>query len=654
VPRRKNASPVALLSPIVIRPLAPRTPSGSFPAKAAVEEVVPVAAEIVKDGHDVLGARVTLTAPSGRTVSAPLRPVGGDRWEGEVAVGTEVGLHHLGVEAWTDRFATWRRDVAKKAAAGQDLEIEFEVGARFVDDLVRWTDDTAAHARLAAAAEGLRRATCTAHVRLSAGLDDAVADVADAVVARWDHSEAAPLPLWVDRERGAFSAWYELFPRSYGGFRGVIGELDRIAAMGFDILYLPPIHPIGRVHRKGRNNTLTPAPDDVGSPWAIGSTEGGHDAIHPDLGTEADLVALIAAARERGLEVALDLALQCAPDHPWVAHHPEWFTQLPDGTIRYAENPPKKYQDIYPINFWPAAEADRAALWQACLDVVWHWVGLGVAVFRVDNPHTKPVAFWQWLIEEVRRSDPGVLFLAEAFTAPAMMAKLGEVGFTQSYSYFTWRGSRAELTGYVQELAGEPLVSTMRANFWPNTPDILEGVLRDGPLSAFALRYVLAATLVPNYGIYSGYELGENAPASPDNTEYLNSEKYQLVHRDFAQTPNLTTLISAVNEARRRHRAFRTLRGTVFHGSDNEAILAYSKYDRRSGDRVIVVVNLDPWRAQSATLDLDLDALGLAGERAFDVHDALSGETWTWFGARPWVNLDPAHHPAHVLAVHRR
>ena len=641
------------LAHILIEPLTPLTPTRAFPAKAAVGEVVPFAAEIVKDGHDVIGAAVSLTAPSGRSVRVLLRPVGGDRWEGEAVV-AEVGLHALVFEAWTDRYATWRRDVLKRSEAGQELAVELEVGARHLDELAAWADDGAVRGRLTAAAAGLRRDNCTVQVRLSAGLDDAAVDAALAVAPNWDRSVGAHHQLWVDRERGGFGAWYELFPRSLGGFSGVIGALDRVAELGFDVLYLPPIHPIGRVHRKGRNNTLVAGPQDVGSPWAIGSTEGGHDAFHPDLGTEADFVALVVAARERGLDIALDLALQCAPDHPWVAAHPEWFSQLPDGSIRYAENPPKKYQDIYPINFWPADDADRVALWQACLAVVRHWVALGVKIFRVDNPHTKPLAFWHWLITDVQRTDPEVLFLAEAFTAPAMMTRLGEIGFSQSYSYFTWRGSAAELAEYIRELSSEPSVHTMRPSFWPNTPDILEGVLRNGPLSAFALRFVLAATLVPNYGIYSGYELGENTPASPDNTEYLDSEKFQVVARDYSRTPNLVALVTAVNAARRRHPAFRMLRGTTVHRSDNEALLVYSKFDPRRDDAVLVVVNLDPWQTQSATLELDLGALGLAGEPSFDVHDALTGQTWTWSGNRPWVQLDPRAQPAHVLAVHRR
>jgi starch synthase (maltosyl-transferring) len=436
----------------------------------------------------------------------------------------------------------------------------------------------------------------------------------------------------------------------------VLGQLPRLADLGFDVLYLPPIHPIGRTHRKGRNNTLVALPDDVGSPWAIGAAEGGHTAIHPDLGTEADFDRLVTEAARHGLEIALDYALQCSPDHPWVNAHPTWFTQLPDGSIRYAENPPKKYQDIYPINFWPEDDDDRRALWQECKAILDHWITRGVRIFRVDNPHTKPLAFWAWVIEQVRRAHPDVIFLAEAFTTPDMMAKLAEIGFTQSYTYFTWRYSRSELTSYLTELASPPLVDTMRPNFWPNTPDILEGMLRDGPLSSFALRFVLAATLVPNYGIYSGYELGENRPASPDNTEYLDSEKYQLLDRDYARQPNLSELISRVNRSRRLHPALAQLATLRFWDTDNEAIIAYSKTAPRADgdDVVLVVVNLDPDRVQAATLSLDLAALGLPPDEQIDAHDELIDITFPWQGPHPWVRLDPAHQPAHVLHLRRR
>ncbi|MEA3215781.1 MAG: hypothetical protein QOJ19_1937, partial [Acidimicrobiia bacterium] len=459
--------------------------------------------------------------------------------------------------------------------------------------------------------------------------------------------------LWVDRKRAGHGAWYELFPRSYGGFRGTMSQLPRLAEMGFDVLYLPPIHPVGRTHRKGKNNTLNALPDDVGSPWAIGAEEGGHTAINPELGTEADFKALVEAAAAHGIEVALDYALQCSPDHPWVKAHPEWFNQLPDGSIRYAENPPKKYQDIYPINFWPERDADRRELWAACRDILEHWIARGIRIFRVDNPHTKPMAFWAWVIADVHSRHPDVLFLAEAFTDPPTMAKLAEIGFTQSYTYFTWRYSRQEFTEYLTTLTTPPLIDTMRPNFWPNTPDILEGMLRNGSLAAFALRYVLAATLVPNYGIYSGFELGENRPASPDNTEYLDSEKYQSVTRDYGREPNLVDLIKRVNSSRRVHRALQ-VPGIRFHGTDNDALVVYSRESLDGHDVVLVVVNLDPTVAQAGTLDLDLGAMGLPWDEPFEAYDELVDTTFTWQGRYPWVRLDPAYQPAHLLHLRRQ
>ncbi|MGE0726635.1 MAG: maltotransferase domain-containing protein [Acidimicrobiia bacterium] len=636
------------LDHIDIVELQPTTASGDWPAKATVGRPIEVSAVLLKDGHDVLAAALRWRRDGGTWAWAPMQEGELSRFTGRW-VPLEAGPHQVQVVAWTDRFAGWRRDLVKRAAAGQDLDVEFEVGARLLEHLCDQLADDAARARVGDAVAGLRSASCSAQVRLDVALDPELAVLVDGVVAGWDQTRSPKLAVWVDREAAEFSAWYELFPRSYGGFRGVITELDRIAGMGFDTLYLPPIHPIGRTFRKGPGNSLEAGPDDPGSPWAIGGAEGGHTAIHPGLGTEEDLAELVAEARARGIEVALDFALQCSPDHPWVASHPEWFNRLPDGSIRYAENPPKKYQDIYPINFWPDREADRVALWQACRGVLEHWIKRGIRCFRVDNPHTKPLAFWAWVIAEIQRNHPDVLFLAEAFTAPGMMSRLGEIGFSQSYTYFTWRTHRAELTEYVQELTSAPSLHQMRPNFWPNTPDILEGVLRNGPLSAFALRVVLAATLVPSYGIYSGYELGENAPQRDDNTEYLNSEKYQVVRRDFAAEPNLNGLLRTLNAFRRAHRSLQRLEGIHFHGCDNEALLVYSR--RWDDDVVLVVVNLDPFAAQAGTLSLDLAALGIGWDEPFAVDDALGGERFSWRGPNPWVRLDPASQPAHLLHV---
>jgi starch synthase (maltosyl-transferring) len=489
--------------------------------------------------------------------------------------------------------------------------------------------------------------------RLAAGLDPVITEVLALIPDPTDLTVSGGHELWVDRERALVGAWYELFPRSEGGLReAATRRLPAVAEMGFDIVYLPPIHPIGVSHRKGRNNTLEPGPDDPGSPWAIGSAEGGHTAVDPDLGTIEDFDAFVGAARQLGMEVALDYALQCSPDHPWVKEHPEWFHHRPDGSIRYAENPPKKYQDIYPLNFWPNGAGPpgaRQALWEACKEILDHWIGHGVRIFRVDNPHTKPLAFWEWLIPAVQAEHPEVFFLAEAFTRPKMMAKLAEVGFSQSYTYFTWRTTKAELQEYLEEICLGAKADYMRPNFWPNTPDILSGPLRNGPPSVFALRLVLAATAVPSYGIYSGYELGENEPASDTNEEYLYSEKYEIKHRDWGQPGSLAPLVTQVNTIRRSHPAFAELRNIHFHHSNNDQLLVFSKRTADRSDVVLVVVNLDPHNAQSDTLWLDLDELGMPADEPFLAHDELTGDTYTWQGQGPYVFLHPTRQAAHIL-----
>jgi starch synthase (maltosyl-transferring) len=471
-----------------------------------------------------------------------------------------------------------------------------------------------------------------------------------------DLTESPPVPIWVERERAGVGAWYELFPRSFGGLRGAAAQVARVAEMGFDVLYVPPVHPIGLSYRKGKNNSLETKQGDPGSPWAIGSQEGGHTSIHPDLGDFDDFDFLVQTATGHGTEVALDYALQCSPDHPWVKEHPEWFHHRPDGTIAYAENPPKKYQDIYPLNFWPAAEADRVALWDACKGIIDFWADRGIRIFRVDNPHTKPFAFWEWLIKALRRERPDLVLLAEAFTRPKLMARLAEIGFSQSYTYFTWRVGQYGPEGlrtYVEELAHGPLADYMRPNFWPNTPDILSGPLRGGPPSAFALRYVLASTLTPSYGVYSGYELSENVPASPDNEEYMGSEKYEIKERDFSRSGSLAPLFTTMNAVRRRHPAFSRLRSIHFHGSDNPNVIAYSKSSDDASDVVLVVVTLDPYATQEATLDLDAVVLGLPLGGVFEVYDELSAETYLW-GPHPYVKFEPWRRVAHVLDVRGR
>jgi starch synthase (maltosyl-transferring) len=638
-----------MLTPIVIDDVRPRTPGG-FPAKGVVGQRLPVSAALIADGHDQLGARARWRRKGGRTWTTVPLVEEGDRWVGEL-VPDALGPHELIVEAWTDRYATWRHDVEVKVGAGQDVTLELEEGGLLLEELAEQLSGEDQE-RLLAASKGVRRTSCSLDVRLDAACDDAIAALTTGVPdAR--RSESARHPVWVDRERAAVGAWYELFPRSFGGLKGALDHLPYVAGLGFDVVYLPPIHPIGLTHRKGKDNTLTPGPDDPGSPWAIGSADGGHDAIHPELGTFDDFDAFVARAAELGLEIALDYALQASPDHPWVRDHPEWFTRRPDGSIRYAENPPKKYQDIHPINFWPDAEADRVALWEACRDALLVWVDHGIRIFRVDNPHTKPLAFWAWLIDDVRKQHPDLVFLAEAFTTPPMMAKLAEVGFSQSYTYFTWRNSAWELRDYVVELTQGPLADYMRPAFWPNTPDILSGPLRRGPRSAFALRLVLAATLVPTYGMYSGYELCENEPASESNEEYAHSEKYEIKDRDYGAFDTLAPFIARCNEVRRSHPGLWDLRDIRFHHSDDEQLIVYSR-GQVDTDLLLCVVNMDPVQAHESTVRLDLGALGLSNGAAYQLHDELTGERYTWSGEANYVRLDPvAGQVAHLFHVTR-
>ena len=637
------------LARITIENLTPTTPTREYPAKAVVGERITVAADIYADGHDRLAARLRWRPSKGRNWRiAPLREVWQDHWEATIQPDV-VGSYELIVEAWRDRFTTWRHDVEIKVQVGDDVTVELEEGACLLEAKAEQLKGRLQRRRVLDAAEGLRRESCSLHVRLNAGLDDQVAllvgPLPDADLT------TVTLPLWVDRPRAGHGAWYELFPRSEGGFTGAAKRLAAVADMGFDVVYLPPIHPVGTTARKGPNNTLKAGPGDPGSPWAIGSPEGGHTAIHPELGTIEDFRRFCSEAADRGLEVALDYALQCSPDHPWVKEHPEWFKQRPDGSIKYAENPPKKYQDIVNINFWPEREADRVALWNACRDVLRHWIGEGIRIFRVDNPHTKPVAFWGWVIDQIHRSNPDVIFLSEAFTKPVVMAKLAEVGFTQSYTYFTWRHTPWELREYVEELAYGPTARYLRPNFWPNTPDILAGALRNGPPAAFRIRFLLAATLSPNYGVYSGYELYENEPFSDQNEEYLHSEKYELKTRDWDRADSLEPFITLVNDVRQRHPAFRRLDNVTFHHSDDDRFLVFSKGRLSDGDLVLVVVNLHPHEMLGTTLGLDLGAMGLPGHGAYVVHDELSGESYTWEGNRPYVLLDPhAGQVGHVLS----
>ena len=655
---------------IPIMDVAPVVDHGRYPAKAVVGETFTVSALVFREGHDALNADVVLTGPDGvrrpwvRMTKDAEKP---DLWSAEVSADAE-GAWSFEVEGWSDPVGTWRHNAEIKIPAEIDVELMFAEGAllleRVRDNLprkgaLRGNGD---RRTIDDAIKAVRDTSRPNAVRYAAAVSPAVDDVLERHPLRDLVTSEGPYPLYVDRPRALYGSWYEFFPRSEGAyvderteqvvpgsFRTAAERLEAVAAMGFDIIYLPPIHPIGKVNRKGPNNTLVTEPGDPGSPWAIGSDEGGHDAIHPDLGTMADFDAFVARAQELGLEVALDFALQAAPDHPWVKSNPEWFTTRADGSIAYAENPPKKYQDIYPINF----DNDPKGIYQECLRILRLWMSHGVRVFRVDNPHTKPVQFWEWLLGEVRKTDPDVIFLSEAFTKPAMMRTLATVGFHQSYTYFTWRNAKWELAEDLPELSHETS-HVMRPNLFVNTPDILHAYLQYGGPAAFRIRASIAATASPTWGMYAGFELFEHVAVKPGSEEYLDSEKYQVRVRDWETAEKegrtLTPYITRLNEIRRHHPALQQLRNLVVHHSDDESVLVFSK--SAGDDQLVVVVNVDPHATRETTVHLNMPALGLDWHDRFAVHDELSGETWTW-GEHNYVRLDPHHQPAHILTVRR-
>lgn len=652
---------------IPIMNVTPLVDLGRLPAKATVGEPFPVRATVFREGHDKLGAEVVLIGPDGQR-RAPVRmskhadvP---DRYETWVTPDAG-GAWSFEVVAWSDPIATWQHAAGLKIPAGVDVELMFTEGRLLLERVLNHLDPKADAAAVTVLTGAIKAATDTKRpegARLAVLQSPELTTVLTAHPIRELLTVDGPFPAYADRPLALFSSWYEFFPRSEGAtkdpktgkvtsgnFQTAAKRLDAVAAMGFDVIYLPPIHPIGEVNRKGPNNTLDPGPDDTGSPWAIGSKHGGHDAIHPDLGTFEDFDGFVARARSLGIEVALDLALQAAPDHPWVAAHPEWFTTRADGTIAYAENPPKKYQDIYPVNF----DNDPSGICQEVLRIVRLWMSHGVRVFRVDNPHTKPVAFWEWLLKEVRRTDPDVLFLAEAFTRPAMMHGLGAIGFHQSYTYFTWRTAKWEIEEYLRELSHET-DHMVRPNFFVNTPDILHAYLQYGGPAAFKIRAVLAATSSPSWGVYAGYELFEHVAVRPGSEEYLDSEKYQIRIRDWDAADRdgrtLAPYLTRLNELRRQHPALQQLRNIAIHWSDDENVLVFSK--SAGTDTVIVVINTDPHAARETVVHLDMAALGLGEHDSFVVHDELSGEDWTW-STNNYVRLDPFHEPAHVLSVRR-
>ncbi|MEW5978683.1 MAG: alpha-1,4-glucan--maltose-1-phosphate maltosyltransferase [Acidobacteriota bacterium] len=642
---------------VVIEGIKPEIDGGLFPIKRTVGEKVRVEADVFADGHDAVRCQL-LYRKKGQTewTLTQMSHVVNDRWEGMFYV-TELGTYEYTVQAWVDKFLSWHHGIVKKIPAAQDSSVDFLVGANLLESVLE--NASASDQILLKAWAAALRSNQLDQMRQCA-LDEQL------VLTMLKYPSPSPVSVYhrtlnvhVDREKARFSAWYELFPRScaaevgrHGTFKDCEARLPYVAGMGFDVLYLPPIHPIGRTHRKGRNNSVTPTPDDPGSPWAIGSEEGGHKAIHSDLGTLEDFRSLVRKAGELGLEVALDLAYQCTPDHPYVKSHPEWFRRRPDGTIQYAENPPKKYQDIYPIDF----ETEKwSQLWEELKSVVLFWMDQGVKIFRVDNPHTKAFLFWEWLIAEIHKVDPEVIFLSEAFTRPKVMYRLAKLGFTQSYTYFAWRNTKWELTEYFQELTQGEVREYFRPNLWPNTPDILTEYLQIGGRPAFMSRLVLAATLGPNYGIYGpAFELCENRPLVRGKEEYLDSEKYEIRHWDLARPDSLRDLIARINSIRKSNPALQSNDRLVFLPVDNEQLIAHAKTTEDLSNVILVVVNLDCHYKQSGWIDLPLAKLGLEADHPFQVHDLLTDARYFWHGSRNYIELNPHVLPAHILRVRRR
>jgi starch synthase (maltosyl-transferring) len=646
----------ALRQTVVIEAVEPVVDGGRYPAKREVGDLLEVTADIFKEGHDVLVAVLHYREPGeSRWRETPMRLVDNDRWAGAFPL-EQNGRYRFFIEALPDPFLSWLADLAKRMEAGQDVSSELAEGRALIAATARRArgDDAgdlrAMAGRLAAAGSQAEASTTAGEPALAA------------LMARYRdrrHATRTPREYEVvsDRDRAAFAAWYELFPRSARGdgqhatLKDAEGDLPRIAAMGFDVVYLPPIHPIGHTARKGRNNALRAAPGDPGSPWAIGSEDGGHTAVHPQLGTLEDFDHFVAAAAEAGLEVALDFAIQCSPDHPYVGAHPEWFFHRPDGTIKYAENPPKQYQDVYPVNF---SGADPGPLWEEMRRVVEFWVARGVRTFRVDNPHTKPVPFWEWLIATVQAARPDVIFLAEAFTRPKMMKVLAKAGFTQSYTYFTWRNAKREIIEYLEEITGPPVADYFRGHLWPNTPDILHETLQRGGQAAFKMRLVLAATLSSLYGIYSGYELGENVPVREGSEEYLDSEKYEIKARDWDAPGNLAEFITTINRVRRENPALHRSRNLRFYTADDPNIIWYGKMTQGGENAVFVAANLDLARPHASLVDVPLAALGLDPDEPYTMHEMLSDQRYAWRGPRGYVVLDPAIDSAQIFVLRRR
>lgn len=641
----------------VIERITPCVDGGRFAAKRIVGDEVVVEADCFADGHDAL-ACLLLWRREGEAAwhETPMTPLGNDRWRGSFAAAA-VGRYQYTVSAWVDHFLSWRHDFARRIE-GEDLRVAARVGAGLIEEAAARANDEDA-TRLNGWAARLR-AVLDPQALKTLGLDEELALLARRYPDR-RLAATCPVehPLVVERERARFSTWYEMFPRSaspaperHGTLRDCEARLPYIANMGFDVLYLPPIHPIGRVNRKGANNALVAAPGSVGSPWAIGSAEGGHKALHRELGTIEDFRRLAASASALGMEIALDIAFQCAPDHPYVEAHPKWFRRRPDGSVQYAENPPKKYQDILPFDF---ESEDWRALWQELTSVIRFWAGEGVRIFRVDNPHTKTFPFWEWVIAESKREYPDSIFLAEAFTRPKLMHRLAKLGFSQSYTYFAWRNAKHELVDYFTELTQGPGREYFRPNAWPNTPDILTEYLQFGGRPAFIVRLILAATLAANYGIYGpAFELLDLTAREPGSEDYADSEKYQIRHWTQEAPHSLAELIARLNHARRDNPALQSDASLRFFPVDNDSLLCYAKSDAERENLVVMVVNLDPHHVQSGWVELDLASLGIDAKTAYQMHDLLSGARFLWSGARNFVQLDPQRAPAHVFALRRK
>lgn len=643
---------------VVIDKVWPEVDCGRYPVKRVVGEKVAVEADVFADGHDVVRARLLYRGPvDGEWRSGAMAGLGNDRWKGEFMV-EEMGTYHYTIEGWIDPFKTWQSDIAKKSAAGKLSGVDMLVGAGLVEEVAGRAAGKKDRSRLMDFAETLKEENELAET-LKVALGDELTGLMDSYPAvEFATRYSRELMVMVDRTKALFSTWYERFPRScspesggHGSFRDCERLLSELSRLGFDVLYLPPIHPIGVTSRKGGGNRPVADPGDVGSPWAIGSSVGGHKSIHPDLGTIEDFERLVGKAAEQGLEVAMDLAFQCSPDHPYVKEHPEWFIWRPDGTVQYAENPPKKYEDIIPLNF---TTGDWRGLWEELKSVVLFWIDKGVRIFRVDNPHTKPFPFWEWLIGEIKGEYPEVIFLSEAFTRPKVKYRLAKVGFTQSYTYFTWRNTKGEIVDYMSELTSTEISEYFRPNFWPNTPDILPEHLQFGGKPAFIARLVLAATLSSNYGVYGpAFELLIDE-AVDEKEEYVGSEKYELKSWDWDRPGNIKSIIARVNRIRRQNKALQQTRNLKFLESDNEFVICYMKTAEEPANIILVMVNLDPYHTQSSWVELPVEELGVGHDQPYMVHDLLSDDKYIWQGGRNFVVLNPHIVPAHIFRIRKR